>query len=128
LKRFAVALIATSFIFAAACSSDEEGDQADVGFSSAPSATMTADSDVAVSWTVTTDGELHHSELRACIGHVDPCGLGDASSFDENFSATNTDGTFEAMLNLSAGAWTVAAFAHVGETPFISDVVHVTVQ
>ena len=90
---------------------------------------MTVGTAVEVTWTIETEGELHHTEIRACMGHSNDCGLGGADSFDQNFAATMNDGMYTASITLdTAGPWTVVAFAHVGETPHISEVIHATVE
>ena len=129
--HFAVFAMAMALLLTVVSCSDEEGnpDDAYLQFVNAPPATLTAGTDVEVRWTVETDGELHHTEIRACMGQNPTCGLGGAESFDENFTPTMLEGEYVATVNLSvAGQWTVAVFAHVGETPHISDVVYVTVE
>ena len=97
-------------------------------FVNAPPTAMTADTAVDVTYMVHTEGDLHHQEIRACMGHETACGLGDASSFDMNFAGTKSGDTYTASVMLAEGAWTIAVFAHVGETPHISDVIHTTVS
>jgi len=108
---------------------DHDHDAAHLMFVAAPGATLTAGDDVAVTWQVHTEGELHHTEIRACMGHSDDCGLGDMTTFDEKFAATLSEETYEATVALSvAGPWTIVVYAHVGETPHISEAIHATVE
>jgi hypothetical protein len=75
---------------------------------------------------VVTDGEIHISELRACKGMIESCGLeGD----DESAIASSDAGTFSAELALpEAGIWTVVAWVHVDGAPYVSDATNVTVE
>ncbi len=130
-RPFFLTLAVVLGFFVGACGEehDHDHDAAHLMFVGAPGATLTAGEDVVVTWQVHTEGDLHHTELRACMGHNDECGLGDMSTFDENFSATLNEETYSATLNLSvAGPWTVVVFAHVGETPHISEAIHTTVE
>ncbi len=125
-------IFAFGALAAGACGDDGDEvdpDEAHLMFVTAPSTTLTAGTAVDVSWMVHTEGELHHTEIRACMGHSADCGLGDMTSFDENFAATNNAGTYEASVSLSvAGPWTIVVFAHVGATPHISEAIHATVE
>ncbi len=105
-----------------------DGDDAHLMFVDAPATSLTAGEDAVVTWQVHTDGDLHHTEIRACMGHSSDCGLGDTTTYDENFTGTVADGTYTTNVNLSvAGPWTVVVYAHVGETPHISEAIHTTV-
>jgi hypothetical protein len=129
--RFAVFSAVLALLLTVAACGDEHGDpdHAHLHFVNAPPATLTAGTDFEVRWAVETEGELHHTEIRACMGQNSTCGLGGAESFDANFTPTPVDGEYAATVNLSvAGDWTIVVFAHVGETPHISETVYVTVQ
>lgn len=117
-------------LFAPACGDDEaDPDAAHLEFSVAPPETMTAGTAVDVTWMVHTEGDLHHTEIRACEGHADTCGLGGADSFDLNFAATAGDASYTASLSFDAAAhWTVVVFAHVGETPHVTKAIHISVE
>ena len=127
-------LLLSALVFAPACGDDgddQSADDAHLMFGIAPPTALTAGTPVDVMWEVHTEGDLHHTEIRACMGHSNDCGLGDATSFDENFAATPvTDGEgFTSTITIDVeGPWTIAVFAHVGETPHISDVIHATVS
>ncbi len=118
--------------FLGACGDDDgehDLDEAHLMFLEAPSATLAVGVEEPVTWQVHTEGELHHTEIRACMGHSDECGLGDASTFDGNFFGTLSEETYSANVNITAaGPWTIVVYAHVGETPHISEAVHVTVE
>lgn len=126
----ATALLALA-AFAPACGDDGDSsdpDAAHLMFVTPPPTAMTADTAVEVTYAVHTEGDLHHQEIRACMGHNDECGLGDASSFDMNFAGTKEGEAYTASVMLAEGPWTIAVFAHVGATPHISDVIHATVS
>ncbi len=113
----------------ASCADDQDPDRADVTWADAPPTSMNTGVAVEVSWAIDTEGELHHTEVRACTGHSTDCGLGGTDSFDENFAATMAADQYTASVTLDdAGPWTIAAFCHVGETPHISETIHVTVE
>ncbi len=120
-------------LFASACGEDHDHDHggeddAHLMFVDAPAASLTAGEDAAVTWQVHTDGDLHHTEIRACMGHSDDCGNGDTSTFDENFTGTLADGTYSTNVNLAVAVpWTIVVYAHVGATPHISEAIHATV-
>jgi hypothetical protein len=125
-----IGLFCATLVFGAACGDDEhdDPDHAHLMFVSAPPTSISAGTAVEVSWMVHTEGELHHTEIRACMGHSTDCGLGGADSFDMNYAATMADDMYSASVQIDdAGPWTIAVFAHVGETPHISDVIHATV-
>ena len=110
------------------CGTENRADDALLIFIDAPSIEIIVNTPKAVSYQVHTEGELHHTEVRACMGTSDTCGLGDASSFDLKFPAIEEAGMYDATIIFdTAGPWTIAAFAHVGETPHNSAVVHTTV-
>ena len=118
-----------------ACSDDHDHpdaadpDAAHLMFVTAPDTTLTMGEDVPVSWMVHTEGTLHHTEIRACMGHRDDCGNAGMETFDENFAGTKNGDTFEGVVNIpSAGPWTIVVFAHVGATPHTSEAIHATVQ
>jgi hypothetical protein len=129
--RILFALALTSMLAFAACGDDGQShdpDEAHLMFVSAPPTSITTDVAVDVSYMVHTEGDLHHTEIRACMGHSTDCGLGGMDSFDLNFAATKEGDTYSASVTIDmAGPWTIAVFAHVGETPHISEVVHATV-
>lgn len=120
---------ALGLLAVSACGGDEDGaDDAHLMFVTAPGAAITAGEDVAVTWMVHTEGDLHHTEIRACMGHSDDCGLGDMTSFDANFTGLMNGEMYSTNVNIdTAGPWTIVVFAHVGETPHISEAVHATV-
>lgn len=124
------ALLASIFLAAACDDGHDHGpDEAHLIFVNSPPTAITVNTPVEVAYQVHTEGDLHHTEIRACTGHSTDCGLGDASSFDVSFPATAGDDQYTATVTIdSAGPWTIAVFAHVGETPHISDVVHATVS
>ena len=124
---FAFALV--SSLALSACDDNGDPNHAHLDWIEAPATTMTAGVGAEVAWMVHTEGELHHTEVRACMGQVAECGLGGVESYDENFQATLDGDTYRATLTLEvAGEWSVAVFAHVGEAPNISEVVYVTVE
>lgn len=124
--------LASVLAFAPACGEDDEHadpDHAHLAFVNAPATTLTTSVSTDVTYQVHTEGNLHHTEIRACMGHNTSCGLGDASTFDVNFAATLSGDIYTAPVSIeSAGPWTIAVFAHVGETPHISDVIHTMVS
>ena len=94
-----------------------------------PAATVAAGEAVSATFSVTTEGELHVAELRACSGAgVADCGLGEMDSFTSAAGEDQGDGTYSASLTLDAGAWTVVAYSHVGPDPHVSASVDVTVE
>lgn len=103
-----------------------------VEWTTPPPATVAAGEAVEGTFMVHTAGELHVTEMRACMGHgVADCGSGDMDTFDVTVPAS--DGTDAAAMHtgslmLDAGDWTVVGYAHVGPDPFVSDPVDVTVQ
>ncbi|MCP4443963.1 MAG: hypothetical protein GY811_01275 [Myxococcales bacterium] len=126
-------VLAVGTLAIGACGEDdhdhEHGDEAHLMFVTAPGTTLTAGEDAAVTWMVHTEGDLHHTEIRACMGHSDECGLGDTTSFDLNFTGTMGDDMYSTDVNIdTAGPWTIVVYAHVGETPHISDAIHATVE
>ena len=121
--------LAAIALFAAAGCGDEHADEVHLHWITMPDATLTAGTAVPVSWSAHADGDLHHTEIRACMGEVAECGLGDMSSFDENFAATPEGDNFTASVSLDvAGTWTVVVYAHVDADPHISEAAIVTVQ
>lgn len=115
-----------------ACSGDDDADDPDhahLMFVTAPPTTLTAGTDVEVRWAVHTEGDLHHTEVRGCMGQDSTCGLGGSDSFDAFFSATMVEGEYMTTINVDTpGEWSIVVYAHVGETPHISDVMYVTVE
>lgn len=89
--------------------------EASLFFVSGPPVSLTTSVAADVTYQVHTEGELHHTEIRACMGHSTDCGLGGETSFDLNFPATLKGDTYSASITIdSAGPWTIAVFAHVG--------------
>ncbi len=137
-SRFLSSLILGSVLTLgiSACSDDAnddpdaaDPDTAHLMFVTAPGTTLTAGQDEAVSWMVHTEGDLHHTEIRACMGHNNDCGNGGMDTFDENFAGTKNGDNYEGTVNIpTAGPWTIVVFAHVGETPHTSEAIHATVQ
>jgi len=128
---FAASAVLALLAFTPACGDDHDAhddpDHAHLMFVTAPPTAMSAATAVDVVYMVHTEGDLHHQEIRACMGHNAACGLGDASSFDQNFAGTKEGDSYTASVMLAEGPWTIAVFAHVGATPHISDVIHSTV-
>jgi hypothetical protein len=126
---FAASALLALLAFTPACGDDaaEDPDHAHLEFVTAPPTAMSAATAVDVVYMVHTEGDLHHQEIRACMGHNTACGLGDASSFDQSFAGTKEGESYTASVMLAEGPWTIAVFAHVGETPHISSVIHSTV-
>lgn len=142
-----VLLATTALIGLPACDDEESGDtghtshgstghhetgghaDAEVMWMEPPPATATADAPIDASFMVHTEGEIHVTELRACMGaDVHECGLGGMDSFDENVAAPADGDHYAGSLTLPAGTWSVVAYAHVGPDPFISEHVNVTVE
>ncbi len=151
-----VLLLPVALLAAAACDSDSDDDGADTGTGAAdehaehgqevtggegadpnamvdwvtmPPATVAAGEAVTATFSVTTVGELHVAEMRACSGAgVADCGLGAMDSFESATGVDQGDGTYTASLTLDAGTWTVVAYSHIGPDPHVSDAVEVTVQ
>ena len=110
------------------CGVESRNDDALLLFIEAPPIEIIINTPKAVSYQIHTEGELHHTEVRACMGTSETCGLGDESSFDRQFPALEVEGMYDATIIFdTAGPWTIAVFAHVGETPHNSAVVHTTV-
>ncbi len=122
-------ILSAALLSAAACGDDGADAGTELMFVEAPPTTLTVDTAVDVSWMVHAHGELHHTEIRACMGHSTDCGLGGADSFDKNFAATMEGEVYTASVSIdAAGPWTIAVFAHVDEDPHISNVIHTTVE
>ncbi len=132
-------LLGSVLILGMSACSDDHGDHdhadasnpdaAHLMFVTAPGTTLTAGQDEAVSWMVHTEGTLHHTEIRACMGHRDDCGNDGMDTYDENFMGTKNGDNYEGMVNIpTAGPWTIVVFAHVGGTPHTSEAIHAMVQ
>ena len=94
-----------------------------------PAATVAAGEAVTATFSITTTGELHVAEMRACSGAgVADCGLGAMDTFESTPATDQGDGTYTASLTLDPGTWTVVAYSHIGPDPHVSDSVDVTVE
>jgi hypothetical protein len=121
-------ILASALAFAAGCGGDDDPDAAHVMFTGAPPASATAATAFDVMWEIHTEGDLHHSEIRVCDGaDIGDCGMGDLGTFT-SVTGSMTNGVFTASVTLDAGDYTVVAWAHVGETPHVSDDYNVNVQ
>ena len=130
-RSFTLVAAAALLLSLSACDEHEHTDlnHAHLDWIDAPAATMAVGTAGDIAWMIHTEGELHHTEIRACMGQNAECGLGGVESYDENFQATMEGDTYNASVTLeTAGTWSLAAFAHVGEEPNISEVVYVTVE
>lgn len=126
-----VVAISSLSLALAACGEDshDDPDHAHLDWITAPETTQTAGTSMDVTWMVHTEGDLHHTEIRACMGQTAECGLDGQDSFDMNFQATMDGDNYNATVTLdTVGTWSVAVYAHVGETPHISEVIYVTVE
>ncbi len=103
--------------------------EADVSWQTMPPATIVAGTPFTASFTVDTMGEIHVTELRACMGENHMCGLGGEESFDVSVPAPASGDAYEGELTLdTAGTWTVVGYTHVDADPHISAHALVTVE
>lgn len=109
--------------------SDTESAEAEVSWLTMPGATATAGTAIVASFTVETSGEIHVTELRACMGENHECGADGEESFDVGVPAPASGDGYEGELTLDTpGTWTVVAYTHVDANPHTSAHVVVTVE
>ncbi len=92
--------------------------------------TVAAGTEFDAGFTVETTGEIHVTEIRVCMGaDVTGCGMGDMDSFDMSFPAEDHGAHYHAEMTLdTAGAYTLVAYAHIGENPHHSEIHNLTVE
>ena len=109
-----------------ACETAGDGHPATVTWVTRPPQHVAVNTPFTASYTVSTEGELHVTELRACQGVVPDCGLHD---FDWTVYTAEDGGQFSGSMSLAtAGTWTVVGWIHVDTNPFISEPVTVVVE
>jgi len=107
---------------------DTESAEAEVSWQTMPPMAATAGVPITASFTVETTGEIHVTELRACMGENHECGAGGEESFDVGAPAPASGDAYEGELTLTAGTWTVVGYTHVDADPHTSAHVVVTVE
>lgn len=134
-------LAALVLIFAPSCDDEDSGDghgdhgtgehaDAELEWVEGPPATAAVGTPIEAVFAVHTEGDIHVTELRACMGQaVADCGLGGEESFDLTMPAAADGANYRGSLTFdTAGVWTVVAYAHVGPDPFTSAHAEVTVE
>lgn len=110
-------------------SHDSHSAEAEVTWDAMPPATAAVGTPFTASFKVDTMGDIHVTELRACMGENHMCGLGGEETFDVSVPAPAAGEGYEGELTLdSAGTWTVVGYTHVDADPHISAHALVTVE
>ena len=93
-----------------------------------PPTTVVMDQALEGTFSVTTEGTIHVTEIRACEGQVENCGLGGQDTYDLTAPATADGDNYTGSLTIdTVGTWTVVGFAHVDENPHVTEAVEVAV-
>jgi hypothetical protein len=108
----------------AACGDDGGGTSIDWP---APPSTATVGQPINTTWSVTTDGTIHVSILRACFGDVPDCGVENGPSDIESFGEEGDPGQFTGSITLDQpGTWSLMIYTHIDLDPHVTEPVLIT--